>query len=309
MISVLTLNPAVDRTLEVAGFELSATNRVTNTLVQPAGKGINVCAGLSALSVPHMNFISLRRENARLFEDYLTAAALPYSPFYDEGSTRTNVKIHDTAANTFTELNESGNPLSEGCAEDIRSAVAGSLESGDVLVLTGSLPPGLPKDFYAGLIKTAAQKNVRTVLDTSGAALSEGLQAAPYIAKPNRAELSMLTDKNILTLKQTAEAAKAILAGGTKIAVVSLGRDGAMLCTDSQTLYCRPFETAVKTSVGAGDCMVAGIVCALHHGMSLYDMFALGCAAANASLASTGAARFTKESAYALLPQLEIEEL
>jgi len=157
-----------------------------------------------------------------------------------------------------TEFNEAGAPVAPGDLERLAEKVAGRAGKGGWLVLTGSLPPGCPKDFYLRLIRAAPGLNV--ALDAEGEALSRAIPGCPFLVKPNRRELEALAGRALGTLSEVRLAAMALIDRGVEMAVVSLGAEGALMAARGGCLYAPAARVEVRSTVGAGDAMVAGLV-------------------------------------------------
>lgn len=258
MIRVLTvtLNPSIDKTVYIRGFRLGGTNYIENTRTDIGGKGINVSKTLNNFGIDNVA------------TGFLTESSLPDLDrigirsrfFLVEGNLRVNTKINDLDTNVVTELNERGFHVNN---EDLSSFIYLFKElcpSEGIVVLSGSLPLGVPDDIYARLIRIANGKGTKTVLDAHGNALSHGLNEKPYAVKPNLHELSSLVCRKLDNLDHIADSVEEIKDRAEMIAV-SLGKDGAMFYKNGRFLYARTFTIQSKSSVGAGDAMTAAIAC------------------------------------------------
>ena len=179
------------------------------------------------------------------------------------------------------------------------------------VVLSGSLPPGMPAAAYATITQRVQAGGAAVVLDTSGAALKAALTAAPRIIKPNRHELAELLGEPLDTIESLVAAGRGLLNGphAPEIVVVSLGGDGALFLTRTQALHAHPVKVAVTSTVGAGDAMVAGLVAAQIENCSLAETAQLATAFAAAKLTRLGPHLPPPEQVRALAQQITVTAL
>ncbi len=257
MIYTVTLNPALDYALYLSDFRLGETNRTAREVLSFGGKGINVSAVLSALGEPTVALGFAAGPVGEMLKGMLKEAAIGEElVMLPVGNTRINVKIK---AEAETELNAAG-PLVDGGSLAKLFAQIKKIKAGDTLVLAGSVPPSLSRDIY-GQMAEALPEDVRLVVDAEREPLLPALAYRPYLVKPNRAELSEIVGRSLLTDAEVAAAARELQAAGAKNVLVSLGADGALLLDETGALHRAPAARgrAVNT-VGAGDAMVAGFL-------------------------------------------------
>ncbi len=293
MITTVTFNPAIDRTVEITNFTAGAVNRVEHASDRAGGKGVNVAAALSGNghAVAAMGFLG--RDNADVFTAFFSAHGIEDRCLRLPGSTRTGIKIVDPLRGQTTDINFPGLSPSAADLDALRGQLAAL--SGGWCVLAGSLPPGVPTGIYREFISNLKTRGVRTVLDASGEALREALKAAPDIIKPNVHELEVLMGKALPAEADVIAAARGLVAGGVKLVIVSRGADGACFVTAEEALVVRPPVVRVGSTVGAGDAMVAGIVSAQLRGMPLAECARLATAFALAALTGTTPADFVEQ--------------
>ncbi len=205
----------------------------------------------------------LGRENAGIFESQFSQKHIEDRFIRIQGRTRTSVKIVDEVNQQTTDINMPGLTPSAEAVDLIFLTLQNLAKECDWFVLTGSLPPGLPDDFYAKLTLMLHERGCQVILDTSGPALKKGLAAHPAIIKPNLFELGELTGRNLTDIPAITHASQDLLSSVTNMVVVSLGKQGAVFCTQGTTILAVPPEVIVKSTVGAGDAMVAGLLCGL----------------------------------------------
>ncbi len=259
IITTLTLNPAIDRTVTISDFRQGAVNRVEHARDRPGGKGINVAAALAGQGQRVAALGFLGRENEAPFKAFFAARGIEDRCLRLQGHTRVGIKIADPVRGETTDINFPGLAPSAGDLDVLREQIAAH-RSGGWCVLAGSLPPGVSADIYREFIDVLKGNGVHTVLDTSGDALREALKAGPHIIKPNVHELEGLLERALPTEDDVVGAARELVAGGVELVVVSRGADGACFVTADRVVTARPPEVEVHSTVGAGDAMVAGLV-------------------------------------------------
>ena len=290
----VALNPALDQTIEVAGIHLGAVNRALRMQVDVGGKAVNVASCLSDFDVRTAVTGQIGRDNAALFEELFQRKKIANHCCYLDGLTRINSKLVDTVSGDTTDLNMPGPEFTPETAQDLLDQVLRRLEqlAGHVqwIVLSGSLPPGMPADAYATITRQVQAAGASVVLDTSGAPLKAALTVGPKIVKPNRHELAELVGRPLTTLDEVIATGRELLtaASAPDLVVVSLGSDGALFLTREQAVQAQPIRMTVSSTVGAGDAMVAGLVAAQLEKLSLADTARLATAFAAAKLTRLG---------------------
>ena len=309
MITAVSLNPSIDRTLTVENFTAGGLNRVLERSDVAAGKGINVALAASALGLDAECIGFMYADSAPIFERRLIVSSTPYDFITCEGSARTNIKVLDRVTGVVTELNEAGRSVSEADLTAMLDLVSRHAEDSDMLVLSGSMPPGCPPDFYRTLIHAVEGLGCRCALDADGERLRLGLEAAPYLIKPNRSELEAMEGCALRTLPELRKAALKLIEGGVSIVAVSLGAEGAMITDGNETLFARKLNVDAKSTVGAGDSMVAGLCAGIIADDSLEDMFRIGVASATARCITPGGKQVDKTVYKACLDMVQIERV
>ncbi|MFG2883466.1 1-phosphofructokinase family hexose kinase [Streptomyces sp. NPDC048297] len=265
MIVTVTPNPALDITYTVPGFRPHTTHRVAETAAQAGGKGINVARVLHALGRRTIAVLPLGGATGTAVEADLVRSGIPHLRVPIDGETRRTVAVSDTADTTM--LNEAGPEVGAAEWAALRGRVRDLLPRTRVLVVSGSLPRGLPEDTCADLVRLARDHGVPVILDADGPVLRAGLSARPTVVKPNAAELLAVTG-----IEDPAEAATALLAAGAETVVASLGPDGLLAATPDGRFRARPPERVVGNTAGAGDAVVAALAAGLADGAAWSDM-------------------------------------
>ena len=192
MIYTVTLNPALDKTVEIPGMALDTVNRITEMRTDPGGKGINVSKVIAKLGGESCAAGILGGGSGKMLEKLLEGEPFATRFRFVEGQTRTNLKIIDREGHTNTDINEPGLTVTDADLDALLHELLAELRPGDIVVLAGSLPKGAPQDTYRTWTAACKKAGARVFLDADGALLAEGLKAAPYLIKPNDDELSRL---------------------------------------------------------------------------------------------------------------------
>ena len=295
MIYTVTLNPALDKTVEIPSLTVDAVNRITSMRTDPGGKGINVSKVIGKLGGNSIAAGILGGDTGRAILSALESMGLTTCFHFVEGETRTNMKIIDPEAHTNTDINEPGVTVSEEILGELLTELLGKVTEKDIVVISGSMPKGSPQDTYYTWTKAFREKGAKVILDAHGELLKAGLKASPYLIKPNNHELSALTGKTLETPKELEETARSLMKEyGIEKTVVSMGGAGALYVTADETIYAEGLKVPVGSTVGAGDSVVAALAVAEESGMSLEETVCLSTAtgAANVMCSGTQAAEY-----------------
>lgn len=287
MITTVTLSPCIDKTSVVETFDPDKMNRVITSRLDAGGKGVNVSLALSALELPS-RAIGLNFDLGDRIENTLRDAGVSVDFIRCSGRIRTNMKIYVQDTKRTIEINEQNPEVTPRIVRRIIEQcrrVAGD-RMNDIFVLAGSIPPGMPADIYAQLITEIRQENQRAkiILDAVGEPLLKGLQASPYMIKPNAEELERSFGVELSSDDDIAALCRDIISEyGVSIVLVSKGADGAIAVTKTEVVTMPAIRIAAKSAQGAGDAMVAGACFAISRGLSVGDIIRCGtCAAAGA---------------------------
>ncbi|MBK8537538.1 MAG: 1-phosphofructokinase [Candidatus Competibacteraceae bacterium] len=311
----VALNPALDQTIEVAGLQPGAVNRALRMQVDVGGKAINVASCLADFGINAAVTGQLGRDNAALFEELFRRKKIANHCCYLDGLTRINTKLVDVERGETTDLNMPGPELTAEAVAELLDQVLQRLdllmEQARWVVLSGSLPPGMPEDAYATLTRRIQAAGAAVLLDTSGSPLRAALTAGPRLIKPNRHELAELVGEPLDSLEALLAAGRALLnsANPPEWVVVSLGSDGALFLSREQALQAHPAPVAVTSTVGAGDAMVAGLVAARLENLALAETAQLATAFAAAKLTRLGPHLPPPDQVRALAQQIAVTPL
>jgi len=263
MITTLTLNPAIDVTFTVSEFSPDDSNRVEEVIRTPGGKGVNVSRVVKVLGGKATTLGLLGGYQGIEFKKMLEAEGLYIWSVDSKSPTRENIAIKDKKTGKMTRFNLPGGAVTKFEYAELINLVKQLADTTNTFVLSGSLPPGLPANTYAKLINQIKKENPKCqiVLDADGEALELGVKAKPFLVKPNEHELERLFRKKIKTMPEKIKALKQLQSQGIPFVVLSLGSKGSLALLPDKTLYLvHAPHVRVRSTLGAGDALVAGII-------------------------------------------------
>ena len=307
MITTICMNPSFDKTVEVDSFTPGEVNRIRAVRQDMGGKGLNVATVAHRLGLEVQCLGCMGENGAEHLTAMMEAEGLRHGFLRVLGDVRTNTKVFSRDGSGVTELNEPGAPLNAqqlaAFFDLAREKTAGS----GVAVLTGSLPPGCPQGTYRDLMR--ALPGVDCILDAEGVELRLGAEAAPFLVKPNLHELESTLGIELRTLRAIRDAALMFIHKGVRHVVVSMGAMGAMYVSAGHTLYAPVLRVEAKSTVGAGDAMVGGILKGLEEEHDMAKAFRYGMAAGAASVMTEGTQLIRPEDFESLLGQVKVQEV
>lgn len=310
MIYTVTLNPAVDRELTVGSIVFGTVLRASAWRVDCGGKGFNVARMLKSLGVASVALGFAAGKAGEMLSDKLHSLGIETDFVWVDGETRTNVSIVGSEDGKYLKVNEPGPTIAPGDLDQLREKIVSRVRSGDWWVLAGSLPPGVPDEFYGEMIRVIQGAGAYVFLDTSSKALKKSCSASPLLVKPNDEEAGVLTGLPVRSVGEIAAAARSIQEMGPKNVIVSLGKYGAMVITDGHTSW-KAISPTIREGnpTGAGDSMVAGVIWGLSEGAELPEALCRGiaCGAATASLPGTAVGSL--EQVNSLLREVRLETI
>ena len=306
-VTVVNLNPCIDWQLTTPQFVYGGLNRVTPGKRYAAGKGINVCAALKNLGHDPLCVGFNYQENGAVITQALDDWGVRHDFIMVDGAVRVNIKLYDTTANIMTELNQPGAFVPEA---DISELCKRIQAIGDgILVLSGSMPAGVPANIYAKLCE--AWPGV-VVVDAEKDALKLALTSnkPPFCIKPNLFELESSFGVKLSAKEEIAVFCRELIQDyGVCIICVSMGADGAMLVTGDEAYYAPVLKLTALGVQGAGDAMVAGLVYGLKKEESALDLLRMASAAAAASVIQEGTTMCTYEDFLRFLDLIVVERM
>lgn len=306
MILIVNLNLAVDEIVHLEGLTLGEVHRTTLVERLAGGKGVNIARVLKALNEPALLTGLLGGRAGDFITRELEREELPSSCVAIQNESRTCIILNDTTARAQTVINEAGPQVSVGEQRVFMEHYARLLSSAELAIITGSIPPGVPPDFYARLIRMANDVGRRVLLDTSSEPLRESLKACPFMVKINGAEAGALLGQRINELNEAAAATRRLIESGALNAMITLGASGAALNFGGAEYLIKPPGVEARNSVGSGDAVAAGLAAAFVRGLEVEQMarLAIACGAANAL---RGAGRCREEDIYRLTEKVDLK--
>jgi 1-phosphofructokinase len=303
MIYTLTLNPSIDYMVEAQAVQLGQLNRLEKESKFPGGKGINVSRVLKRLGTLNMALGFVGGFTGGYIEEYLQNEGIETNFIKVYGDTRINIKLK---TDVETELNANGPNISE---ENITSLLdqIHSLQSTDILVLAGSIPSTMPDSIYERIVSICQKNKVEFVVDAEEKLLKTVLPYQPFLIKPNHHELGAFFGQDIADIESAIYYGKKLLTLGAKNVIVSLAGEGAVFINASGVLKADVPQGEVRSSVGAGDSMVAGFLATYQSTGMFQESFHYSVAAGSATAFSIGLC--TTEKIVELVKKIKIESI
>ncbi|WHZ03852.1 1-phosphofructokinase [Neobacillus sp. YX16] len=302
MIYTVTLNPSLDYIVEVEQVTLGELNRTKNETKFPGGKGINVSQVLKRLDVDSHALGFLGGFTGNYIEKFLTAHGINTDFVKVDEDTRINIKLKSEKE---TEINAKGPHITEENLNALKGKIR-ELTSEDILVLAGSIPSTMPESTYEELVKLCNENGTKFVVDAEGELLKKVLPLNPFLIKPNHHELGDLFNTVINSCEEVIPYGRELIKQGAQNVIVSLAEKGAVLINKDLALIATSPKGDVKSSVGAGDSMVAGFIATYEKTKSIEEAFRFSVAAGSATAFSIGLC--TREQMEGLLPQVIVEK-
>ena len=286
MVLTVTLNPVLDRVVEIPDFGVARVNLVEKERVRVAGgKGINVSRVAKTLGEPTLATGWLGGRSAGFIKERLKkeGIASDFVPIKEES--RLNLTILDPVTHSQTHLVEAGPRIFLSEIKRLEEKIGDLVKKARVVVFSGSIPPGVSENIYHSLIRLAyrEKEDIIPILDTRGEPLKQGLEARPFMLKPNKKELESLIGKSLESEEDLIHEARALVKKYVQLVVVSRGKDEVMVMEKKRLLMVSPPEIKPLNTIGAGDALVGGFAVGLSRGLSLKEMSALAVACAAAS--------------------------
>ncbi|OCX91980.1 MAG: 1-phosphofructokinase [Pseudomonas sp. CO183] len=261
----VTLNPALDLTVQLPFLRLGEVNRSESLQVHAAGKGLNVAQVLADLG--HQLTVTgfLGETNPQAFEQLFGARGFTDEFVRVAGETRSNLKLAETDGRV-TDINGPGLAVTEAQCDELLARLQRLAPAHDLVVVAGSLPRGIDSQWFVQLLHSLKALGVRVALDTSGVALRDGLATRPWLIKPNEEELAEARGVDLTGSSALLAEARRLQGEGIEHVVVSQGADGVSWFSPGAALHANPPRVRVVSTVGAGDSLLAGMLHGLLEG-------------------------------------------
>ncbi len=309
MIVTVTMNPAIDKTVEVKNFEAGGLNRIIKSVYDAGGKGVNVSKTINAIGGKTLATGFVGGNAGQIIVNALNSLGIENDFVVLEGETRTNTKVFSENVGV-TELNEQGAQVSEEKLLELMKKIESYANKDTIFVLAGSIPQGVPKDIYKTITECVKQKGSKVLLDADGELFEKSLPAVPSVIKPNKEELAQYANlSGDITREKLIDATKEFLDSGIETVVVSMGKYGSMFLRGDEKYFCEPVDVVVHSTVGAGDAMVAGLAYSMEQKYSFEDTLRLSVATSAGAVTTIGTKPPSKELVDELVTKVEIHKI
>ncbi len=294
-IVTITFNPALDKSSTTDYVIPEAKIRCSQPVYEAGGGGVNISRALRKLGGNSLAIYSKGGASGHKFEEILSKDNILSHPILCQSPTRENFIVVESSSNNQYRFGMPGESMSSAEVQMFLDSIE-SLVGCEYLIASGSLPKNVPLDIYATIGEIAKRKNLKYIVDSSEEALQKAFEFGVYIAKPNLGELAQLVGKELKNIEEQEAAAKEIIAAGkAEILVVSLGPVGAFVATKDSIFTIHAPSVKKKSTVGAGDSMVAGLIFSLSEGKNIEEAAMYGVASGTAATLNSGTELCKKE--------------
>lgn len=304
-IVTVTLNPSIDLSFTVGQVVPDKKLRSDRPTREPGGGGVNVARAVRKLGGEALALMTLGGASGRLLENLLEEEEIPRMGIPIRAMSRENMAVTEESSGSQYRFVLPGPTMTEDESRECLKAVRELDPPPAFIVASGSLPEGVPGEFYAELADLGRDVGARVILDSSGEPFRRAVERGVYLIKPNMRELRELTGSRIEGEEEMEEACRAIIRGGkTEVVVVSLGAGGAFMASADGARHLRAPTVPIRSKVGAGDSMVAGMVLALSRGRPIRDAVRFGVAAGAAAVMTPGSELCRRQDAERIFGQM-----
>jgi 1-phosphofructokinase family hexose kinase len=307
MIFTLTPNPSIDRLLTIPQIQFNSVLRSEKVRLDWGGKGFNVSRSLQQFGIDTTAIAWVGGGSGKMLADGLQSLGIQTDFVWVDEDTRTNTRIIEEDGDWYIKVNEPGPPITKDDIEQLYLKVEGYAKKGDFWVLSGSLPPDVPVDFYADLINLFNSRGARVYFDTSGTPLRYGCQAGPYLVKPNPKEAGSIVGFDIDDLEDAKRAALPFLRMGIANLALSMGSMGLLLASQREMIYAKTPKINIKNESGSGDSLLAGLIYAQLKALEPVEVARWAVATCAAASETEGVSEFDVRRIQELLPQVVSE--
>ena len=309
MIYTVTLNPAIDKTVVIENMRPGSVNRVASVRVDAGGKGINVSKCLKNLGETSVAAAIFAGSAGEQLTAMLAELEIPVLAVQTQGQSRTNLKMIDPIQKENTDINEPGPKVDGVLLEELKEKLGSCVKPGDQVILSGSLPAGVDRGLYGQWTAYFRSLGACVYLDADGEPMHKGIAAMPYMIKPNHDELAALLGKDALTWDEMITEGLRLHGTGIAEVVISLGGAGAIFISWDGVFRAEGLPVSVKSTVGAGDSMVAAMAFSQARNLSREETIRLAVAMGAASVMQDGSQPPEAELVWKLAKQVSLEKL
>ncbi|MEY8234389.1 1-phosphofructokinase [Lachnospiraceae bacterium 66-29] len=309
MIVTVTMNPAIDKTVDIDALERGGLNRIQHVELDAGGKGINVSKTIHALGGKSVATGFIAGNAGNIIRGVLDQWQITNDFIEVSGETRTNTKVFEKSGE-LTELNEPGPTVEEEDIKALLHKLEGYADQDTLFVLAGSVPQGVPKDIYCKITELVHQRGAKVLLDADGELFTKALKAVPDIIKPNRVELEQYAGMDYIASEQELlSAAEKLMEKGIGTVAVSMGKSGAVFLMEGMKVRCPGLKVKAHSTVGAGDAMVAALSYSWSEGKSPEDTMKMCMAVSAGAVTTIGTKPPSMDVVSSLLEQVVLEEV
>lgn len=309
MIITVTMNPAIDKTVEIEQLVPNGLNRIQKVEYDAGGKGINVSKTIHELGGESLAMGFLGGNAGKTIENVLTSWNIQHDFIWVEGETRTNTKVFEKSGGV-TELNEPGPVINEAQVEELIQKICEHTDKETLVVLAGSIPAGVDKNIYAAITESVHEKGGSVLMDADGELFRNALKASPDIIKPNQVELEEYIGADYrLSMGELKALAEKFQNNGIKTVAISMGKGGAMIVRDKFVARCPALSVKAHSTVGAGDAMVAALAYSWDKKLGDEETVRLCMATSAGAVTTVGTKPPARTVVDELIPQVEMEIL
>lgn len=309
MIITVTMNPAIDKTVEIEQLVPNGLNRIQKVEYDAGGKGINVSKTIHELGGESLAMGFLGGNAGKTIENVLTSWNIQHDFIWVEGETRTNTKVFEKSGGV-TELNEPGPVINEARVEELIQKICEHTDKETLVVLAGSIPAGVDKNIYAAITESVHEKGGSFLMDADGELFRNALKASPDIIKPNQVELEEYIGADYrLSMGELKALAEKFQNNGIKTVAISMGKGGAMIVRDKFVARCPALSVKAHSTVGAGDAMVAALAYSWDKKLGDEETVRLCMATSAGAVTTVGTKPPARAVVDELIPQVEMEIL
>lgn len=309
MIVTVTMNPAIDKTVDIDALERGGLNRIKKVEYDAGGKGINVSKTIRELGGTSVAAGFLGGNAGRTIESVLNEKGIQHDFIWVEGETRTNTKVFETTGEVM-ELNEPGPEISPAQMEQLIKKLEEYAGAETLFILAGSIPHGVDKGIYAEIIRRVHAHGAKVLLDADGELFRNALDAGPDLIKPNRVELEEFAGYDYrASVEELLQVAKGLKSKGIGTVAVSMGKSGAMFVREGYEVRCPALSVKAHSTVGAGDAMVAALAYAWDQNLDDEQTVRMCIATSAGAVTTIGTKPPTRALVDELMRQVEIEKI
>ena len=309
MIVTVTMNPAIDKTIEIDRLNRGNLNRIEKIEYDAGGKGINVSKTIHELGGESIATGFLGGNAGRVIEEVLDSRGIKHDFVWVEGETRTNTKVCEQDG-TVTELNEKGPEITPEQLTKLLEKLDDLADDSVLFILAGSIPGNMEKDIYARIIERVHKKGAKVLLDADGELFRKGLEQKPDMIKPNQWEIEELQGfSHGVSDKELINVAEKMQKDGIDTVVISLGKNGALFVLGNYVAKGMPLKVDVHSTVGAGDAMVAAMAYSFEKKMEPWETARLCMAVSAGAVMTVGTKPPEKQLVEQLMKRVILEEV